>query len=116
MEERINPAKLTDKETGEVYELDFSRGSVRFAEQRGFLLENVAKYPVTGIEDLFFYAFRKNHRKVTKEKTDKLLEKLGGVPEKLLVRLIDLYNQALTSNSIQADEDVEKNERMGVEL
>lgn len=116
MGERIMPAKLTDKETGEVYELDFSRASVRFAEQRGFKLDNVANFPLTGIEDLFFYSFRKNHRKVSKEKTDKLLEKLGGVTEKLLDRLISLYNQALTSNNIQLDEDLEKNDKMGLEL
>lgn len=115
-EERITPARLTDNDTGTVYELDFSRDSVRFAEQRGFELENAVKFPVTGVSDLFYYAFRKNHRNVPREKTDKLLEKWGGMPEKLLTRLIQLYQQAQTANTIQTDEDAAKNASVTLEL
>ena len=116
VEERITPARLTDNDTGTVYELDFSRDSVRFAEQRGFELENAVKFPVTGVSDLFYYAFRKNHRGVPREKTDKLLEKWGGMPEKLLTRLIQLYQQAQTANTIQTDEDAAKNASVTLEL
>lgn len=80
VEDHVAPARLTDNDTGIVYELDFSRDSVRFAEQRGFELENAVKFPVTGLSDLFYYAFRKNHKSVPREKTDKLLEKWGGLP------------------------------------
>lgn len=116
VEERVTPARLTDNDTGTVYELDFSRDSVRFAEQRGFELENAVKFPVTGVSDLFYYAFRKNHRNVPREKTDKLLEKWGGMPEKLLTRLIQLYQQAQTANTIQTDEDAAKNASVTLEL
>lgn len=79
MAENVNVIRLTDhkgilgeKET--VYELDFSRESVAFAESKGFKVENVAEYPVTNIASLFYYAFRKNHRRVPRDKTDKLME------------------------------------------
>lgn len=116
VEDRVTPARLTDNDTGAVYELDFSRESVRFAEQHSFKLENAIEFPVTGVSDLFYYAFRKNHRNVAREKTDKLLEKWGGMPEKLLKRLIQLYQQAQTSNTVQTDEDAEKNSSVTLEL
>lgn len=119
--DRVNPIRLTDhkgiiKNPEDVYELDFSRESIAFAEARGFKLENVADFPVTNISNLFYYSFRKNHRSVSREKTDKFMEVWGGVPESVLKRLIDLYNQAVTSNNIQMDEDAEKNETATVEM
>lgn len=116
MNERITSAFVTDNNSGKRYELDFSRDSIRFAEGRGFELENVAKYPVTGISDLFFYSFRMHHRNVARDQTDKLMEAWGGIPEKLLNRLIQLYQQAMTANNIQSDEDAEKNESVTLEL
>ena len=35
-ENKVNPMTITDNETGEKYILDFTRESVKFAEQRGF--------------------------------------------------------------------------------
>lgn len=116
VEEHIPPAYITDNDTGIKYELDFCRESVKFAENRGFDLEGAIKFPVNGINDLFYYSFRKNHRSMPREKTDKLLEKWGGMPEKLLNRLIQLYQQAQTYNTIQSDEDAEKNAHVTLEL
>lgn len=115
-EERIKPAFLTDNDTGVKYELDFCRESVMWAESRGFDLEKIAKFPVTGIEELFYYSFRKNHRNVPREKTNKLLHEGGGLPEKALERLILLYQQAQTSNNIQTTEEAEKNGRQTWEM
>lgn len=114
----IHPARLTDDQTGQVYELDFSRESVTFAERNKFKLEDALEYPVTGMRDLFYYSFRKNHRNVPREKTDKLIERWGGgVPEKLVKRLVQLYQQAQTSNAILIDnEDAEKNSGLTLEL
>lgn len=119
--DRVNPIRLTDhkgiiKNPEDVYELDFSRESIAFAEARGFKLGNVADFPVTNIANLFYYAFRKNHRNVSREKTDKLMAEWGGIPERVLKRLLDLYDQAATSNNIQMDEDAEKNETATVEM
>lgn len=119
--DRVNPIRLTDNtgiihRPGDVYELDFSRESIVFAENRGFKVEEVLVYPVTRISELFYYAFRKKHRSVSREKTDKFMEAWGGIPESVLKRLIELYNQAAMANNIQVDEDAEKNETATVEL
>lgn len=119
--DRVNPIRLTDhkgiiKNPEDVYELDFSRESIAFAEARGFKLENVAEFPVTNISNLFYYAFRKNHRSVPREKTDKFMEAWGGLPENVLKRLIELYTQAATANNIQTDEDAGKNGTATVEM
>lgn len=120
-DDRVNPIRLTDhkgiiKNAGDVYELDFSRESVAFAENRGFKIEEVAVYPVTRIAELFYYAFRKNHRAVSREKTDKFMDAWCGIPENVLKRLIELYTQAVTANNIQTDEDAAKNETATVEM
>lgn len=119
--DRVPPIRLTDhkgiiKNPEDVYELDFSRESVAFAENRGFKVEEVLVYPVTRISELFYYAFRKGYRSVSREKTDKFMEAWGGIPERVLKRLIELYNQAAMSNNVQIDEDAEKNETATVEL
>lgn len=116
LEERINPARVTDNETGKVYELDFSRESVKFAENRGFVLDEIAKFPVTRIPELFYFAFRKNHKNVARSQTDALLENMGGISGKMMERLTQLYNQAALTHVISTDEDAEKNARVTVEL
>lgn len=116
MNERIMPAFVTDNETETKYELDFSHESVAWAERRGFKIADVGDFPATMVPDLFYYAFRMHHRSLPREKVDKLREKWGGVPEKLLGRLIELYVQAQTTYSVQTDEDAEKNSSVTLEL
>lgn len=116
--EIVQSARLTDKATGKVYELDFSRESVVFAERNKFKLEEALDFPVSGLRDLFYYAFRKNHRNVPREKTDNLIDQNwgGALPERLVKRLVQLYQQAQLSNAIQTDEDIEKNSGLTLEL
>lgn len=115
--ERVNPIRITDNETGKVYELDFSRESVRYVESQGFKIDETFEFPNVNIPKLFYYAFRKNHKNVSLNKTNELLETMGGITEKIAVRLVDLYMQATASNNvIQEDEDLEKNSRVTVEL
>lgn len=116
MTDRINPIRITDNDTDTTYELDFSRDSIRFMEGNGFKVDEVGDFPVTNIPLLFYYAFRKNHRSMARNQTDKLLEKMGGLTPKILERLVSLYNQAAMSNNVQDDEDLEKNPHMTVEL
>lgn len=117
IQDHINPARITDEQNGRVYELDFNRESIVFAERNHFKLEDALEYPVTGMRDLFYYSFRKNHRNVARDKTDKLIERWGGgIPEALVKRLIQLYQQAQASNAIQIDEDAEKNSGLTLEL
>lgn len=114
--ERVPSIKITDNDTGNVYELDFCRDSVRFAEARGFKTDDVSDYPVTKIPEFWFYAFRMHHKNMAKNQTDALLDKMGGMTPQIAARLIELYNQAATSNNIQDDEDLAKNAKVTVEL
>lgn len=113
-EDRVQSVRLTDNDTGAVYELDFSRDSVRFAENRGFNVDEISDFPVTRIPEFFYYAFRKNHKNMARSQTDALLEKMGGIPHALLERLMLLYAQAGYSHLIA--EDDEKNTRVTLEL
>lgn len=117
IQDHINPARIIDDQNGRTYELDFNRESIVFAERNHFKLEDALEYPVTGMRDLFFYSFRKNHRNVARDKTDKLIERWGGgLPEALVKRLIQLYQQAQSSNAIIVDEESEKNSGLTLEL
>lgn len=116
-EDKIKPIRITDKENGAVYELDFSRDSVKFAEERGFMLENVVNFPVTNLPLLFFYAFRKNHKNVPKNRVDSIYDRLGGLSTSFIERLMLLYDQAQQSNNVlDSDEDMGKNGNLSVEL
>lgn len=112
MENKINPIRLTDVTNGVVYELDFSRESVKFAEDRQFDLDNIDKYPVTVVPQLFYYALRKNHRNMALNQADALREKLfpRGLPKEVLGRLIDLYRQAQLVNLIDTDDETGEGE------
>ena len=89
--DEVKAMVITDTTTGEKYTLEFDKESVRFAESRGFDIEDVAKYPLTKIEELFWYAFRKNHKRVDLLKARKLLEGIGALPDDFIERLVNLY-------------------------
>lgn len=119
--ERVSPVRMTDNDTGNSYELDFCRESVKFAENRGFKVDDVGDYPATKWPELFYYSFRMHHRNLSRQQTDAILDKFGGMTTSLLGRLVDLYNQAIVSNSdgapvFQTEEDAAKNSRVTVEF
>lgn len=117
MEDRVNPIRFTDKDTGESYELDFNRESVVFMAQREFTMDNISDMIAVKGEELWYYAFRAHHKKLSRNQTDKLYEKMGGLSPKLIKRLIELYYQALNSNKIvQDDDELEANPHVTVEL
>lgn len=104
----VKPLRITDHETETTYELDFDRESVKFAEERGFDVDNVAKYPQTNAPFFFFVAFRKNHgNRMPRNKTDELLERMGGLPVKAWTRLKELFLQAQMSNVVPLDDEAE---------
>lgn len=116
MNDTVNPIVIRDKETGDVFTLEFDRESVKFAESRGFRIEDVGDFPMTKIPELFWYAFRKNHKRVSKEQAERILDMIGGLRPGLMERLGQLYAlpfNALTNND---DEGEEKNGRMTVEF
>lgn len=114
--DKIQSIKLTDNDTNTTYELDFSRDSIRFAEARGFKVDEVVDYPVTKFPELFYYAFRMHHKQLSRTQTDVLYDKMGGYTAKFLERLMMLYNQAALANNIVEDEDAAKNSHVTVEM
>ena len=116
IQDRVQPVRVNDNKTGIAYELDFSRESVKFAENRGFKVDELTVFPVTRIPELFYYAFRKNHKNVARSQTDALLDGMGGMTSAFLERLMQLYNQAALTHLISTDEDSAKNAEVTVEL
>ena len=112
----MKPIVLKAKDTE--YTLEFNRESVKFAEQRGFKFEDVRDFPMSKIPELFFYAFRMHHKNVARDKTDKILEELGGLPEGFLERLIELYTAPFDFLTIVSEEEGEerKNSKWTVEM
>lgn len=111
----VKPIKIKSKD--EEYTLEFNRESIKFAEARGFKVEDVSNYPMTKLPELFFYAFRMHHKNVAREKTDKILfEELGGIPEGLLERLAELYMQPFEALTIVEDGEERKNSKWSVEM
>ncbi len=109
------PIIIKDPDKGQTYTLEFSRETVKFAESRGFDISDVAKFPMSKIPELFFYAFRMHHKNLSRSQTDKILyEGLGGVPEGLMERLGQLYSAPF--DTLILDEGAEKNGTMTVEL
>lgn len=113
MNKFVKPIIIKDSETGLEYTLEFTRDSVKFAESRGFKIGDVADFPMTKIPELWFYAFRAHHRHLARDKTDALLDGLGGIPDGLLERLGELYAAPFATLT---DGQTEENPRVTVEL
>lgn len=112
--ERVKPIRITD-ENGNVYTLAFDRDSVRFAESRGFDIDQLFTFPQTNFYALWFYAFRKNHPNVARANTDAMYDRLGGLTKEEIGRLVELYNEP--NNALIATDDNErKNSGMTMEL
>ena len=109
-----NPIILKDTENGKEYRLEFDKESVKWAESKGFNIEDLAKYPMSKTEELFFYAFRKNHKNVSLERAQKLLEGIGTISEEFMKRLIELYSEPFSA--FNGEEDGEANPFVKVEL
>lgn len=112
----IKPIVLRKTETDEVFTLEFTRDSVKYAQRNGFNIDEIDVKPMVVVPDLFFYAFRANHKNITHEKSDKILyEDLGGMSDAMLERLIRLYHLPYEALLHIGDEEV-KNAKMTVEM
>lgn len=120
MEDFVRPITLTvtDPETGreDQYVLDFSRESVRRAEGRGFKLNELADFPATKVPELFWMAFWKNHKRVSRGQADAIIEKMGGIGSEVLERLVQLYTQAGYTGVIQGRDEETEGKNTGVVL
>lgn len=115
--ENVKPIVLTDTETNEVYTLEFTRETVKFAQRNGFNIDDIDTKPFLAVPDLFYYAFRANHKFMTHEKTDKILyDDLGGLPDGALERLAKLYYKPYESLLNSSENKERKNAKMTVEF
>ena len=113
--EQVKPIIIHDTENGIDYTLEFNRDSIRFAEQRGFDIDDVGKYPLTKVPELFWYAFRMHHMRLSKEQTDRILfDEMGGMPKGMAERLGELYAAPL--KALSQDEEKGKNSRVTVDM
>lgn len=101
---KVDPIVIDDPDKGKKYTLNYTREVVKEMESDGFVLSDIDKFPVTMIPTMFYWAFMANHEnEVTREETDALLESIGGIgglPSGLLVRLGELYGEALKSTAV----------------
>ena len=121
MEERIQPIRITDNGTNEVYELDFNRESAVFTDRMfrnaGIKMEEIGDSVNEGIPLFWYCAFRAKHKNVSRAKADEIRNKLGGLTPNITDRLISLYTQATMSNNVvQTEEELSKNSKVTVEL
>ena len=119
MSERIKPIKLTDKEAGKTYTLDFCRKSVDLMAQNHFAFgKETFDYLAKDGPELFFYAMIANDEKVTRREADRIYhDVLGGITPAIAERLLELYMQALDDSKVfQTDEDLAANPRVAVEM
>ena len=114
MADRVKPIVIHDNDHKKDYTLEFNRESVKFAEGRGFVLEDVDRFPMTKIPEFFWYAFRMHHPKVSLRDAEDILYKVGGLTDELAKRLGELY--AAPFESMAPDEDEAKNFDMTMDL
>lgn len=120
MREKVKPMVIRDSESDKVWTLEFSRDSVKFAEARGVSMDGVGNMPMTMLPELFYSAFRKNHRNISKAETDKILfDELGGLTDAQMQRLMRLFAEPMNALMRDEDEDggeTQANPKMVVEL
>jgi hypothetical protein len=117
--EEARPVILHDHENEKDYTLEFNRDTIRWAEGRGFDIDDLSKFPETKIREFFFYAFRMHHQNVSREKTDKIIDEWGGIvhmPDGLLERLGILWAMGYSTMTDAEAEEKAKNPKVTVEF
>lgn len=97
------------RENGKEYTIGFTRDSVKYAEARGFKIDEFDSKILTNTEALFYYSFRANHPEVTKEEADKILyDEFCGLSPDEVKELVESYAETYTS---LINEDASKKSR-----
>lgn len=104
MAENVKPVIIHDNENDRDYTLEFSRETIKFAEGRGFKLQDVDDFPMSKIPEFFWYAFRMHHPSVSLNQAEKLLDRMGGLNEALARRLGELWAVPFSTLNPNGDE------------
>ena len=89
------------------YTLEYTLRTASQCEQDGFVLAEIGDKPGTMIPLLFYWAFVRHHRGITKQQTAKIYEGMKQ-KNKLLNALTDMYGEAVNA-LVDTDEDDEGN-------
>ena len=116
----VTPIVISFGDTGTEYTLEFNRAVIKMAERNGFKMDifsensNLYSFPMTNIEELFYYAFQMHHRGMSRELTNKILyDDLGGLSNEFISKLVSLYTLTYTS---LINEGTPKNANVTVKL
>ena len=114
---KVEPIRLRNAEDGKEYVLEFNKTTVEMAEKAGFTLNLITEGKlVSGYSDLFFFAFMKNHRYMKRADTDRILfEELGGMPEAMGARLVELFAEPYNA-LVESEDKAGKNSKWSVTL
>lgn len=113
----VKPIKITDKDTGNTYTLEYTRRTVVAVNDLGFDRTAIMSNPEKMIPLLWHGAFLANHRRIKQDETDAILAKINGITPTIIERLVELYNQPLAALvRDDTDEEDEKNATVTVEL
>lgn len=86
------------RENGKDYTLEFTRDSVRYAESRGFRIDEFEEKVLTNTENLFYFAFKAHHPEVTTEEAYKILyDEFGGLSSDEVRNLVEDYVETYTA-------------------
>ena len=110
--EKVRPIIIRDSKNNHEYTLEYDRDSIRFAESRGFKIEDIDSYAMTKVPEFFWYAFRMHHKSVALNQAEEILRQIGGMDEAIAKRLVALWMQ--TYDSLGSEET--KNPDLSVEL
>lgn len=116
IKDKVMPIKITDKDTGRTYILEFNRDTISIAEQAGFNWDDFPKMVATYTPIIWYCAFRMHDRRISLAETDKILDQIGGLTGDIVKRLRDLWNQGLAPLVNDDEEDAEKNAKWEVDL
>ena len=116
MKDELKPVILKDA-SGAKYTLEFNRAILAKMDEEGFQPENIPDKPFVHLPKFFHYAFLMHHPDITEEETDAFIDKLGGLPQVMINRLVELYRNAVLSLFYdELEEGTQKNAEMTFEL
>ena len=103
---------MTIEVGGKTYTLEFSKISVRYAEEVGLELDAIDSKPFTMLMLLFHCAFKMHHPDMTIEDTDAVYDEIEGLTDEEFKKLVDLYRAQAQSFIRKKDAGERKNAKI----
>lgn len=105
---------MTIEVNGQTYTLEFSKSTVRYAENMGLRIGSNDNAPITMITLLFHCAFKMHHPDITIEETDAIYEEIGGLYQEEFDKILDLYKSQAISIIRGKDAGERKNAKISL--